>query len=62
MIIAGVSRNAFAVFMQPRWDAVMALPAGASGADVGVGQWAPGITFGEFTERTVQQYYGTGVQ
>ena len=24
---------------------------------VGVGQWQPGISFGDFAERTVQHYY-----
>ena len=25
--------------------------------DVGVGQWLPGISFGDFAERTVHNYY-----
>eukprot|EP00887_Chlorella_sp_A99_P004815 scaffold4.g4815.t1 len=54
---AGVSRNTFAVFMQPRWDQAMALPEGADAAAAGVGQWRPGISFGEFSERTFQAYY-----
>lgn len=93
---AGISRNTFAVFMQPRshvmlaprcalhnddvcvtqsmsrlvcismsrhrkatrchfpahrWDEPMAPPGGLSNHDdIGVGQWRPGMTFGEFAE------------
>lgn len=53
----GVSRNTFAVFMQPRWDELMALPEDADAARVGIGQWRPGMNFGEFAESTMQQYY-----
>ena len=56
----GVSRNTFAVFMQPAWDCPMEPPAGARPQDVGVGQWAPGLSFGAFSERTVSEYYQQG--
>lgn len=54
---AGVSRQTFAVFMQPRWDEAMEIPAGADPSCAGVGQWRPGLTFGQFSERTVAGYY-----
>jgi len=59
---AGMCRNTFAVFMQPRWDADMS-PArtGAESGDIGLwkdaGRWEPGVNFGEFTERTLSGYY-----
>ncbi|KAL3162235.1 hypothetical protein ABBQ32_009935 [Trebouxia sp. C0010 RCD-2024] len=54
----GVSRNTLAVFMQPRWDHILETPEGCSlDSQVGVGQWQPGISFGDFAERTVQRYY-----
>lgn len=54
----GVSRNTLAIFMQPRWDEVMDMPEGdLPQAKIGVGQWLPGITFGDFAERTVAGYY-----
>ncbi len=37
----------------------MDVPAGADASSVGVGQWVPGLTFGEFAERTVGNYYKT---
>ncbi|KAK9785183.1 hypothetical protein WJX73_001207 [Symbiochloris irregularis] len=52
----GVSRNTFAVFMQPRWDEPMAMPEGADAASVGIGQWRPGLSFGEFADLTVQGF------
>lgn len=55
---AGISRNTFAVFMQPRWDEPMTLPGGLSSHDdIGVGQWRPGMTFGEFAEATIAHNY-----
>lgn len=54
----GVSRNTFAVFMQPQWDTSMDPPAGYEGiAARNVPAWSLGQTFGQFTERTFQQYY-----
>lgn len=36
----------------------METPEGCSlESQVGVGQWQPGISFGDFAERTVQRYY-----
>ena len=52
---AGVARNSFAIFMQPRWDEPMDLPEGVTTSDVG--QWREGANFGEFTTRTISEYY-----
>jgi isopenicillin N synthase-like dioxygenase len=54
---AGVSRNTFAVFMQPRWDEPMEPPGGCSSSSIGVGQWKPGMTFGDFAEATIAHNY-----
>ena len=36
----------------------MEVPSGCGKAeDIGVGQWKPGLNFGQFTELTLQQYY-----
>ena len=43
-----------------RWDQPMDIPAGAEAAKVGVGQWLPGLDFGQFSELTVKQYYSNG--
>eukprot|EP00958_Prasinococcus_capsulatus_P020689 scaffold2738_cov366-Prasinococcus_capsulatus_cf.AAC.3 len=43
--------------MQPQWDCPMDVPEGTSAEDVRVGQWEPGIDFGEFTRRTLQKNY-----
>lgn len=59
---AGVSRETFALFMQPRWDAALDAPAGADPARVGIGAWRPGQTFGQFTERTFDGYYAAQAQ
>ncbi len=41
-----------------RWDEVMDMPEGGlPQAKIGVGQWLPGVTFGDFAERTVAGYY-----
>lgn len=37
----------------------MQVPAGADAARAGVGQWAPGLTFGQFSERTFANYYSS---
>lgn len=37
-----------------RWDELLTAPPGSG--DVGIGQWEDGISFGRFTERTVNQY------
>ena len=67
-----ISRESFAVFMEPEFDAVMTLPEGVTAEDAlaqgaafvlpqGVpalaDRWTPGITFGEFTERTLAAYW-----
>ena len=43
-----------------RWDQPMDIPLGVEAAKVGVGQWRPGLDFGQFSELTVQQYYTNG--
>jgi hypothetical protein len=68
---AGVSREAFAVFMQPMWDEPMHAPAGVSAAAAvqqgkdfvlppGVpdlaARWEPGFSFGDFAARTAAAY------
>ena len=35
----------------------MDLPSGMEHMKVGVGQWRPGLDFGQFSELTVQHYY-----
>ena len=35
----------------------METPPGAATPEVGVGLWQPGMTFGQFSELTVQKYY-----
>ncbi|KAG2486583.1 hypothetical protein HYH03_014753 [Edaphochlamys debaryana] len=54
---AGVSRNTFAVFMQPDVDEPMQPPPGVSPQQVAIGQWQPGTTFGQFAEATFEKYY-----
>ena len=39
------------------WDVPLDAPAGVQPADVGIGQWQPGLTFGEVSERTMAGYY-----
>lgn len=53
-----LSRNTFAVFMQPNFDHLLVCPAGAEAA-VGVDRWQGGeqLTFGEFAQRTFDVYY-----
>lgn len=53
----GITRNTFAVFLQPNVDVVMDAPAGIRLEDVAVGEWQPGQTFGKFSERTFHKYY-----
>jgi isopenicillin N synthase-like dioxygenase len=54
---AGVSREAFALFLQPGVAEPMDAPPGVGPAAVAVGQWSPGLTFGEFSDRTFAKYY-----
>ncbi|PNW86984.1 hypothetical protein CHLRE_02g104100v5 [Chlamydomonas reinhardtii] len=54
---AGVSRNTFAVFMQPNVDERMDCPPGMDPKSVKIGQWQPGCTFGKFAEDTFALYY-----
>ncbi|GFR46408.1 hypothetical protein Agub_g7990 [Astrephomene gubernaculifera] len=54
---AGVSRNTFAVFMQPNVMESMECPPGVEAKRVAIGQWRPGLTFGEFAEATFDHYY-----
>lgn len=37
----------------------MVLPAESKTAEVGVGQFRPGLNFGQFSELTVKHYYQT---
>lgn len=55
------SRNTLAVFMQPHWDLELKVPAGREGEAAGMmgGRWEPGISFGEFSDRTFRAYNGT---
>jgi isopenicillin N synthase-like dioxygenase len=68
----GVTRETFAVFMEPNWDGDMDVPDGRTGAEaqtqkaaaalpVGVPplgkRWAEGMDFGEFTEATFSEFY-----
>mmetsp|Transcript_11201 Transcript_11201/g.28374 ORF Transcript_11201/g.28374 Transcript_11201/m.28374 type:complete len:459 (+) Transcript_11201:330-1706(+) len=55
---AGVARNTFAVFMQPKWD--LALRAAEDKKGVGLVEtkgYTPGITFGDFTTVKLDEYY-----
>lgn len=40
-----------------RWDVVMDAPPGVDASKIGVGQWQPGVTFGEFSGRTLAAYH-----
>ena len=40
-----------------RWDEAMDVPPGADAEYVGLGQWAPGIIFGHFSELTISHHY-----
>ncbi|KAK9830749.1 hypothetical protein WJX74_005164 [Apatococcus lobatus] len=53
---SGMSRNTFAVFIQPRWDEQMDIPPAAISANINVAHWTPNVTFGEFSEHKFQQY------
>lgn len=68
----GISRQTFAVFMEPEWDEAMDAPADTPTEKVvkstsaeylppGVPQlatrWKPSMTFGEFTDATLKSYY-----
>lgn len=54
----GLSRNTFALFMQPNWDEPIDLPPGVSQNEVGVERWEPGMDFGKFSKKTFAKYYG----
>ena len=53
----GLSRNTFAVFLQPDLGEPMACPPGASDADVGVELWTRGMDFGLFAAAKLKKYY-----
>ncbi|GLC37671.1 hypothetical protein PLESTB_000800500 [Pleodorina starrii] len=55
----GISRNTFAVFMQPDVMEPINCPPGVEPQRVAVGQWRPGHTFGEFAEATFDKYYSS---
>jgi isopenicillin N synthase-like dioxygenase len=52
----GVSRDTFAVFLQPHYEALMDCPPGSE-ARVGVPQWSAGQDFGSFSAAKVADYY-----
>jgi len=67
----GISRETFAVFMEPLWDEPMDIPAGLTAEDALRGtsrqylprgvpplgkRWQTGIDFGDFTKRTLKEY------
>ena len=64
----GVSRNTFALFMEPNNDVVLKVPQGAGEKDVFVvdksgrvppmlNRFSNGCTFGDFEKKTLSQYY-----
>jgi isopenicillin N synthase-like dioxygenase len=54
---AGVARNAFAVFLQPQWDAPMDVPASADASELEVPQHCVGNSFGEFAHAMLASYH-----
>jgi len=55
-----LSRETFAVFMQPNFDYQLNPPQGVKHEDVAVGQFKPGQTFGDFGKATISFFYGEG--
>lgn len=70
--LPGIGRGTFAVFMEPEWDEPMTVPdnadqevvlRGARGELLPPGvralsdRWENGITFGKFTDNTLNAYY-----
>jgi isopenicillin N synthase-like dioxygenase len=68
----GVTRESFALFMEPEFDGRMDLPQGKSVEDVQdaslilpnsvrtlASRWKQGMTFGEFSKATFQAFYET---
>ncbi len=55
---AGVARNTFAVFMQPKWDLPLRAAQDANGVGlVETKGYTPGISFGDFTTVKLEEYY-----
>jgi len=54
---ASISRNTFAVFMQPSVDEIMVIPSGISSSSVAIGKWQKNMSFGDFSEKTFKSYY-----
>ena len=52
-----VSRNTFALFLQPSLSEPLDTPPGARPESVGVGRWKQGMSFGEFANETFKAYY-----
>lgn len=52
-----VSRDTFAIFMQPNHDVPLNPPEGSNKEHVAVGQWKPGMTYGEFSFASINNYY-----
>jgi len=53
----GISRETFAVFMQPNFDKVMKVPEGKILSECGVDRFKEGMNFGEFGKVTLELYY-----
>eukprot|EP00884_Botryococcus_braunii_P010354 jgi/Botrbrau1/1931/Bobra.0005s0032.4 len=51
----GVSRDTFALFMQPWLDEVLDPPCGCGREEVEIGEWLPGMTFGTLAQRTFRK-------
>mmetsp|Transcript_8315 Transcript_8315/g.15395 ORF Transcript_8315/g.15395 Transcript_8315/m.15395 type:complete len:447 (+) Transcript_8315:569-1909(+) len=55
---AGVARNTFAVFMQPKWDLELQAAEDKNGCGmVETKGYKPGISFGDFTQVKLDEYY-----
>jgi hypothetical protein len=70
--VPGVTRETYAVFMEPNWDGDMKVPTGRTAAQAqsqasaknlppGVpplgNRWKQGMNFGDFTDVTLKSYY-----
>ena len=51
------SRNTFAVFLQPHWDAPMNSSVDPYTFGISKDQWRPSMNFGQFSEATVRYFY-----
>lgn len=54
----GIARNTFAVFMQPKWDLALEVAEDKAGkGGVETKGYRPGISFGDFTQVKLDEYY-----